>query len=145
MMRRRTPRPPSALRGYEKAFLRLSRKKAPELDLSNVRKEVDAMIGKVAATTAAAAKPALDSYVDTYVAEWLARMKAHHDEVVAELDVLGGQVAGIEELYRTHLSDLDDIVGDLQRAVSHALERVSDPDTPYYEPIPRRQRKRGDG
>ena len=103
------------------------------------------MIGKVAATTSNAARPDLDSYVDTYVAEWLARMKAHHDEVVAELDVLAGQVAGIEELYRTHLSDLDDMVGDLQRAVSHALERVSDPDAPYYEPVPRRQRKGGDG
>jgi hypothetical protein len=119
----------------------LRREAEPVLDLSDVRAALDSMLERVTAETAGRAGPMLESYVDTHVAEWLSRGKADHQAVISELGLLATRVTEVRELYRVHHDDQDAVLADLEGAVSHAWQRVTEPDTPYYEPEPRSKRR----
>lgn len=120
---------------------RLGSKREPAIDLSTVRREIETLLDRVTAGSVEQAGLLLDHYVDSYVADWLGRANVHHRTVTAELDVLAVRVSEARELFQVHYDDQAGVLDDLEGAVSHALERVSDPDAPYYEPEPRNKRR----
>ncbi|WP_309111937.1 hypothetical protein [Saccharothrix sp.] len=132
-----------ALRKVRARLPRLRGTPEPQLDLTAVRAELHGMLARVTPTTAWQAGPVLESYVDTHVADWLAKVKVHHETLATELDLLAARVAEVRELYQVHHDDQTGVLDDLEGAVSHALERVSDPDSPYFQPEPRNHRKGG--
>ncbi|MGX7826062.1 hypothetical protein ACTG9Q_13305 [Actinokineospora sp. 24-640] len=85
----------------------------------------------------------MDAYLDTFVAKWLTDAKAHHDSVTVKLDLVAARVAAVVEVCRIRHDDQEDVLHDLEAAVSHALERLADPDTPFYEPVSRAERRKG--
>jgi hypothetical protein len=130
-----------ALRKVKTHLPRLRSRPEPKIDVEGVQTKLKEMHARVTAETVRASGPVLDAYVDTHVADWLALMKTHHNTVTAELDKLAVEVAELTELYRIHLEDQEDVLNDLDGAVTHALERLSEPDSPFYEPGTRNERK----
>ncbi|NUT99103.1 MAG: hypothetical protein HOY78_44580 [Saccharothrix sp.] len=133
-----------ALRRVRTRLPQLRATPEPDLDVTAVRARLDEMLDGITPATAWQAGRLLESFVDTHVADWLAKARVHHETLATELDLLAVRVAEVRELYQVHHEDQTGVLDDLEGAVSHALERVSDPDAPYYEPEPRKQRRRGD-
>jgi hypothetical protein len=131
------------LRRVRARLPRLRATPQPDLDVTTVRARLDEMLDRVTPATAWQAGRLLESFVDTHVADWLAGAKVHHETLATELDLLAVRVTEVRELYQVHHDDQTGVLDDLEGAVSHALERVSDPDAPYYEPEPRKQRRGG--
>jgi hypothetical protein len=82
---------------------------------------------------------AIDEYVDTFISNWRGRMLGRHRQVLNRLDVLEVRVKPYldrsDALHADDMSRLDHLDG----AVTHALDRVSDPDTPFMDPLPRQR------
>lgn len=83
----------------------------------------------------------IDAYVDTFISNWKGRMLSRHRQVLNRLDVLEVRVKPYldrsDALHADDMSRLDHLDG----AVSHALDRVADPDTPFMDPLPRQRRR----
>jgi hypothetical protein len=86
---------------------------------------------------------AIDQYIDSFISNWRGRMLSRHRHVLNRLDVLEVRVKPYldrsDALHADDLSRLDHLDG----AVSHALDRVADPDTPFMDPLPRQRRRDG--
>lgn len=130
-----------SLRQIRRRLPQLRGQSSPTLDLSEVRKKALELAAEVSQTNATAAEPVLAAYVDTHIADWLANVKARHDIVTAELDLLAVRVSEAKGFYQVRHDDQENVLDDLEGAVSHALERLSDPDSPFYEPEPRNKRR----
>ncbi|EWM12183.1 hypothetical protein [Kutzneria sp. 744] len=79
-----------------------------------------------------------DEYVDTFVVDWLAAAKRKHDTVGVDLRLLAAHVEEIRTGFGIRLDHQEDVVSDLKAAVAHAWDRISDPDSPFFEPRTRR-------
>jgi hypothetical protein len=146
MIFRRSPRPPSTpsrLREARESLQHLHSHPAPKLDVTQIRDKVMGMIATMAPDRRRAAEPALHAYVDTYLTDWLSEARTGHNKLLNEIDRIAGQVGEVRAMYLTLHEDQSAVLGDLERAVSHALERVSDPDSPYFEPVSRQQHRGG--
>ncbi|GAA0216777.1 hypothetical protein GCM10010492_13280 [Saccharothrix mutabilis subsp. mutabilis] len=132
-----------ALRKVRARLPRLRGTPEPELDLTPVRARLDEMLARVTPATAWQAGRVLESYVDNHLTEWLAKVALHHETVATEVDLLAARVAEVRALYEVHHDHQSGVLDHLEGAVSHALERVSDPDSPYYQPEPRLRRRKG--
>ncbi|TCO52914.1 hypothetical protein [Actinocrispum wychmicini] len=133
------------LRKVKARLPRLRGMKGPVLDEESVRAKLASKLAGVTGATAGQAGPHLESYVDNHVADWLDRMAVHHRTLLAELDALAVHLAGLKERYRIQVEDQKLRVDDLEGAVSHALKRVSDPDSPFHEPEPRSNHRGANG
>jgi hypothetical protein len=85
----------------------------------------------------------ISAYVRAHKAEWALQIKAKHNEVLAEIGGLAAEVHALVEYRRILCEDQRDVMDDLDAAVAHALERLTDPDAPYHEPIRRSERRGG--
>jgi hypothetical protein len=88
-------------------------------------------------------RTSLNAYVMAHKAEWTLRIKARHNELLAEIGDLAVEAHALVEYRRILCEDQRDVIDDLDIAVSHALERVTDPDAPYHEPIRMSERRGG--
>ncbi|RDI24506.1 hypothetical protein [Lentzea flaviverrucosa] len=130
-----------ALKQVRKHLPKLRGQSSPEIDMADVRTRALELADDVNDRNAVAAQPVLFGYVDAHIADWLANMKTHHDTVQAELDLLSVRVTEVKAFYQIHHDDQQNVLDDLEAAVSHALERLSDPDAPFYNPEPRNKRR----
>lgn len=131
----------AALRQVRKHLPKLRGQAPPPPDLAAVRDRALDLANDVDPRNAAAAAPVLFGFVDDHIADWLINVKAHHDTVEAQLDLLAVQVTEVTAFYQVHHNDQRNKLDDLEAAVSHALERLSDPDAPFYDPEPRDKRR----
>ncbi|XVV04490.1 hypothetical protein ACQPW3_03475 [Actinosynnema sp. CA-248983] len=127
-----------ALRQVRARLSKLRRTPEPQLDLTAARAKLHEELARVTATTAWQAGRELESIVDNSVADWLAKVEVHHRSLTTELELLATRVTEVRELYQVHHEDQTKVLNDLEGAVSHALERVSDPDSPFFQPDPHR-------
>lgn len=121
----------------------------PEPDLEH---DFDRLIGGVKDRVHAAVRAGssdeqitqvIDAYIDTFLSNWKGRMLRDHRRVLNRLDLLEVRVKPyLERSDALHSDDMSRL-GDLDGAVSHALDRVSDPDTPFTDPLPRQRRRDG--
>lgn len=130
-----------SLRKVKMRLPRLRGKSVPVIDLKPLSKKVLGMASGVTAGQAETARHILYGYVDAHVGEWLADAKARHDEVATQLDLIAARVVEAEALYLAHHEDQENVLHDLEGAVSHALDRVASPDVPLHEPEPRSKRR----
>ncbi|MEU0878654.1 hypothetical protein ABZ345_08665 [Lentzea sp. NPDC005914] len=130
-----------SLRKVKLQLPRLRGKSVPVIDLKALSRKLLGMANEVTAAQASAAEPILYGYVDTHVGEWLADARAHHDKVATQLDLIATRVVEAEALYLAHHEDQENVLHDLEGAVSHALDRVASPDVPFFDPEPRSKRR----
>jgi len=130
-----------SLRRVKMRLPRLRGKSVPVINLKPLSKKLLGMADDVSAAQTKAAEQILHGYVDAHVGEWLADAKARHDKVTAQLDMIAARVVEAEALYLTHHEDQENVLHDLEGAVSHALDRVASPDIPFHEPEPRSKRR----
>ncbi len=130
-----------SLRRVKMRLPQLRGKSVPVINLKPLSKKLREMARQVGPSRTEAAEGILHGYVDTHVGEWLADAKARHDKVSAQLDLLATRVIEAETLYLAHHEDQENVLHDLEGAVSHALDRVASPDIPFHEPEPRSKRR----
>ena len=130
-----------SLRKVKTRLPRLRRRSAPVIDLKPLRKKLFGMARGVTPAQAEAAERILFGYVDTHVGEWLANARARHDEVATRLDLIAAGVIEAAALYQAHHEDQENVLHDLEAAVSHALDRVASRDIPFEDPEPRSKRR----
>ncbi len=147
MISRRTPRPPRLpriIRRVERRLRGIHHRPERRLDLSELRRELAVRVAALAPEQRGpAAVEVLDAYVDTYISDWLSGMRGRHSAVLNEIDLLEVHVSRAREMLLALHEDQSARLADLEGAVSHALERVTDPDAPSYEPVPRQRRGGG--
>ncbi|MCG8915212.1 hypothetical protein L6E12_05335 [Actinokineospora sp. PR83] len=135
------PRPERVPRWIEQRVRDLGKRAAPAIAVAGLTKD----IGRKAEVFGHGVDPAasIDAYVTAHKAEWALRVKAEHNELLAELGGVAAEAHALVAYRRVLCEDQRDLVDDLDVAVAHALERVTDPDAPYHEPIRRSERRGG--
>ncbi|MGI5247118.1 hypothetical protein [Dactylosporangium sp. CA-139066] len=78
---------------------------------------------------------AIDQYVDSYVSQFRREMYERYNSDLIELDLLETRLRPYLEWADEVNSDERSRVEHMNGAVTHALDRVSDPDQPYRDPI----------
>lgn len=130
-----------SLRKVKTQLPRLRGRSVPVINLKALSRKLLGMAGEVTADQAKDAKLILHRLVDTHVGEWLAEAKAGHDEVATRLDLIAARLVEAEALYLAHHENQENVLHDLEGAVSHALDRVANPDVPLFDPEPRSKRR----
>jgi hypothetical protein len=119
----------------------LRKRAAPDIAVAGLRKDIDRKVKSLGREAEPA--PSINAYVQAHKAEWELQIKARHNELLADIGGLAAEVHGLVEYRRILCEDQRDVMDDLDVAVAHALERVTDPDAPYHEPIRRSERRGG--
>jgi hypothetical protein len=125
------------LRQVDRALSRLEQKpaKPDALDTERVRAELERQIGPISSVGEGETTYAdLYEIVDSYAVEFLETLRAKHAARLNQLD-------GMEQRIRPYLVQAQTLVSDeyrrllyLDAAVMNALDRVSDPETPIFDP-----------
>ncbi|GAA3039869.1 hypothetical protein [Actinokineospora globicatena] len=134
-------------RSLEQRVRDLEKRALPDMEVADLTKDIDT---KVVAIKDMATQgrdvdpiPSITDYVRAHTAEWELRTKSKHNEYLAEIGGVEAEAKALVEYRRIRWEDQRDLLDDLDAAVSHALERVTNPDTPYHEPIRRSERTGG--
>ena len=134
----RTPRMPRLLRRVVKRLRHIHHQPSRPLDLDRIRDRFAEFLPPVGAAGEKATAD-LDVYIDTHVAEWRREQRVRHEAVLGELDLLVIDIELVHKQFLTLHEDRNVKLSDLEGAVSHAMDRVSDPDNPYLSPGPRKR------
>lgn len=119
----------------------LQERSAPAIAVAGLTKDIGQKVDSLGKGSDPAAS--IGAYVLAHKAEWALQIKAKHNEVMAAIGGLAAEAHALVEYRRILCEDQRDVMDDLDAAVSHALERVTDPDAPYHEPIRRSERRGG--
>jgi cytosine/adenosine deaminase-related metal-dependent hydrolase len=134
----RTPRMPRLLRRVVKSLRHINDQPSRPLDLNRIRDRFAEFLPPAGAAGEQATAD-LDVYIDTHVAEWRREQRVRHEAVLGELDLLVIDIEQVRKQFLTLHEDRNVKLSDLEGAVSHAMDRVSDPDNPYLSPGPRKR------
>lgn len=137
-MKRSSQKTSASLRQVERKLRVLRKIRKHKIDLVGVRKRLKAM-RKAVDRSPGGATDQLNSYVDAHREDWVAKAKREHDGVLEDLHLLEVRVDEVRTGYEIRLKHHRDVVGYLRAAVTHAWDRISDPDSPYYDPRVRRR------
>lgn len=108
---------------------------ADALDTARVRAELKEQIGLISSVGEDETTWAdLDEIVDSYVVEFLRTLRAKHTAQLSRLDELEKRVRPYLVQARTLVSDEYRRLLYLDAAVMNALDRVSDPEIPIFDP-----------
>jgi len=131
--RRRMPRP---LRQAMRELDRLTRERVEyAVDLNPIRDGLRELIGDHAPDVADVQfRQAVDDYIRSSIAEIKASMHSRHDGVLSRLDRLEVLVRPYLALAGTLAHDRRSRLSHLDAAVTNALDQLSDPETPIYDP-----------
>jgi hypothetical protein len=137
MKLRLRPMTPLVLRGVIKRLRQVESMPEPALNFDQLRPAIRAIVEKMAPETAdGLVIAAVDAHIASCIHEFWRAAQQHHNLTIAQLDELMVQM-------RSYLREVDGLNEDvysqfthINGAVTHALDRVSDPDTPFYDPIP---------
>ncbi|MGV9364467.1 hypothetical protein [Amycolatopsis sp. NPDC003731] len=132
-MRLRKPRPDRIPRALTRRLRDLHKRALPEIADAQLLEYVDRTVGSLGDSDAPRAL--IDGYVQAHKAKWTLQLKASHNELLGEIEELAADARALVEHRRILCQDQRDIMDDLDAAVAHALERVTDPDAPYHEPV----------
>lgn len=128
-------------RSIEKRMRDLRKRMAPEPSTAGLSQDIGRKLKTLGKKTDPAAS--IDAYVLAHKAEWLLQVKAWHNELLDEIGSLTAEARALVAHRRVLCEHERDVMDDVDAAVAHALERVTDPDSPYHEPIRRSERKGG--
>jgi hypothetical protein len=131
-MKRSSQKTPESLKQVERKLRGLRKSRAHKINLFGVRRRLKTM-------NKADDLPAADQWVDTHREDWIAKAKSSHDGVLEDLNLLEIRVDEIQAGYEVELEHHRDVVSYLRAAVTHAWDRISDPESPYYDPRVRRR------
>ncbi|MDQ7803292.1 hypothetical protein Q5425_06095 [Amycolatopsis sp. A133] len=140
-MRLRKPRSERIPRAITRRLRDLHKRPLPEIPDAQLLADVGRKVGSLGQD--GDARPYLNAYIQAHKAKWLLQLTASHNELVDEIRALAAEAEALVEYRRILCQDQRDIMDDLDAAVSHALERVTDPDAPYHEPIRLSERRGG--
>ena len=131
------PMTPLVLRGVVKRLRKVENEPEPVLSLDQLRSEVRGIVERMAVSYSDGLILAeVNSFLAAKIHEFWRDAQRHHNHTMADLNLLTAQVnAYIAEMHRLN-DDVDSRFGHINGAVTHALDRISDPDTPYFDPIP---------
>lgn len=76
----------------------------------------------------------IDKLVDGYVIEFLRRMRGRHHAELSQLGALKRKIMPHLELANVLLHDQEDLIGHLNGAVTHAMDRLADGESPLVDP-----------
>ncbi|MET8996653.1 hypothetical protein [Amycolatopsis sp. NPDC004169] len=140
-MRLRKSRSERLPRALTRRLRDLHRRPLPEVSDTQLLADVGRKVGSLGQDGNGRAY--LNAYIEAHKAKWLLQLTANHNEFVAEIEALAAEVHALVEYRRILCEDQRDIMDDLDAAVAHALERVTDPDAPYHEPVRLSERRGG--
>lgn len=140
MRLRLRPLTPLALRGVVRRLRRIEARRDPALDLAKVRAQVRRLVAELTpGYDPEAVQAEIESYIDTFIYDFLRPLERRHHSCLGQLDHLEAKVqAYLEEAGALNL-DVYSQLTHLDGAVTHALDRVSDPDTPFNDHIPQQR------
>lgn len=105
------------------------------LDIDKVRHDVQRQVDAIAPERLTeSVYEAIDKLVDNYVDEFLSRMRARHDEELSELDRLRIKINPYLSQANALMGDQKNVIGYFDMAVTHALDRLVDGETPLTDP-----------
>ncbi|WET76203.1 hypothetical protein P3102_18875 [Amycolatopsis sp. QT-25] len=128
-------------RSIEKRLRDLQKREAPDIATAQLKKDIDRRLAALGEGADPAAS--IKNYVSAHKAEWTLKVKDEHNRRLTEIGGLATEAHALVEYRRILCEDQRDVLDDLDSAVAHALERVTDPDAPYHEPIRRSERRGG--
>ncbi|GLW91196.1 hypothetical protein [Actinokineospora globicatena] len=138
---KRVPRP------LEHRVRELGKRVLPDIAVDKLRAKIATNVNNIKAKAATSPEvdpaPSIIAYILAHKAEWVLRAKSEHNEYLTEIGGVEAEAKALVEYCRIRWEDQRDLLDDLDAAVAHALERVTDPDTPYHEPIRRSERTGG--
>jgi hypothetical protein len=107
------------------------------LDMGKVRYDIDRLIGTMPFDRVDdSVYQMIDGLIDSYLADFLHRMRAEHDLRIGELDRLRIKVEPYLRQAKALMHDDLSLLGYLDAAVTNALDRVADPETPLIDTRP---------
>ncbi|RSN46032.1 hypothetical protein DMC64_14920 [Amycolatopsis sp. WAC 04197] len=128
-------------RSIEKRLRYLRKREAPEIVTAQLAEDIDRKVAAVG--EGADPTTSIENYVMAHKAQWALKIKDEHNRLLTEIGGLAAEADALVEYRRILCEDQRDVLDDLDAAVAHALERVTDPDAPYHEPIRRSERRGG--
>ena len=140
-MRIRKNRPERIPASIERRLRNLREPAPPDVAVAELARDVGRKIEELGPDAGAAAP--LDAYIQAHKAKWAVEVKDQHNRLLIEIGKLEAETEALLESRRILCEDQRDVMDDLDAAVAHALERVTDPDSPYHEPVRRSERKGG--
>lgn len=135
------PRTERIPRSVQQRVRDLEKRSAPAIAVTELKKDIGKKIVSLKGKTAPSAS--VNDYVMAHKAQWALQIKARHNELLADIAGLAAEAHALVKERQILCEDQRDVVDDLDIAVAHALERVTDPDAPYHEPIRRSERRGG--
>lgn len=143
MKLRLRPMTPLVLRGVIKRLRSVESLPEPTLNFDQLRPAIRRIVEEMApSNTDGMVIAAVDAHIASCIHEFWRAAQQHHNLTIAQLDELMVQM-------HSYLREVDGLNDDvysqfthLNGAVTHALDRISDPDTPFYDPIPPQQTER---
>ncbi|MEV6343258.1 hypothetical protein [Actinoplanes sp. NPDC051851] len=134
----RRDRPPAALVRALHELGRLSAEPVEyevDADLKRIREGLVQLIGDwVPDEGDAAISRSVEEYITSSIARLKADMHVRHDEFLNRYDKLEAEVQPYVDRAATLRDDRYQDLRAMTGAVSHALDRLSDPETPIYDP-----------
>jgi hypothetical protein len=140
-MRIRKPRSERIPRSIEQRLRDVQKQAAPDVTVARLTKDIHQKVKSLQEGADAAAS--IDAYIQAHKTEWALRIKSRHNDLLTEIESLAGEAHALVVYRQILCEDQRDVMDDLDVAVAHALERVTDPDAPYHEPIRRSERRGG--
>lgn len=140
-MRIRKNRPERVPEPIERRLRNLREPASPDAAVAELARDVGQKIEELGRDAGAAAP--LNAYIQAHKAKWVSEAKDQHNKLLIEIGKLEAETEALLESRRIRCEDQRDVMDDLDAAVAHALERVTDPDSPYREPVRRSERRGG--
>jgi len=128
-------------RSIEQRVRNLQKRAVPDIAVAGLAQDIGRKVESLGQGVVPAAS--VNAYVRAHKAEWALQIKATHNDLLTEIGSLAAEAHALVEYRRILCEDQRDVMDDLDAAVAHALERVTDPDSPYHEPIRRSERRGG--
>ncbi|WP_117213942.1 hypothetical protein [Allorhizocola rhizosphaerae] len=128
---------PLVLRGVVKRLRKLEAQRPPVLRFESMRPEIHRLVERLAPSHSdREVIAAVDAFIAGRIQEFWADATRDHNLTTAQLNELATQVrAYVQEVERLN-EDVRSRFVDMNGAVIHALDRVTNPDTPFFDPIP---------
>jgi hypothetical protein len=138
-MKIRKPRSERIPRSIEQRLRDVQKRPTPDVAVAKLTKDIGQKVEALREGTDAAAS--IKTYILAHQTEWALRIRSQYNELLTEIDSLAGEAHALVVYRRILCENQRDVLDDLDVAVAHALERVTDPDAPYHEPIRWSERK----
>lgn len=134
---------PRDLKRVEKELLRLRRRESPAPDLKGAQEDIRLLVRSMVADGYHDDEivAAVDAHVDSLSTGWIADSHRAHMSVMSRLDTL--QIPVEQALVRTGTLDHNEELKlrDYNGAAENVIDQLIDPDTPYFDPLPRQLTK----